>query len=108
MGVNTVYPVGTILTRKEKKNNEHDVLRVVGSGGKLVVTPHEEYGVNVQITAAEVQNNYEVSYPEGVEEPRVPPVAANALSPEQVFAEAAAKAEAPKKGRPKKANDANN
>lgn len=91
MGVDTIYPVGTILTRREKQGDDNDVLRVVGSGERVIVTSHEAFTGNFEIKVADARTHYEASYPEGVEVSRIPPVGDKGKSPEQIFAEAAAK-----------------
>ena len=89
MGIEVVYPVGTVLTRNEKQGNEVDVLRVVGAGDKLVVTPHEEFGSNFELSVKVAREQYTAELPPGVDWPRIPPVGDQGLSPEQIFAKAA-------------------
>lgn len=89
MGIETVFPIGTVLTRKEKKGDAEDSLRVVGAGDKLVVTPHEEFGGNFELKIRVAREEYEADIPEGSQILRVPPVAKHEKSPEQIFAEAA-------------------
>lgn len=89
MGIEIVYPVGTVLTRNEKQGDSADVVRVVGGGDKIVVTPHEEYGNNFELDVRVAREQYAADLPEGTELQRVPPVGNQGLSPEQVFAKEA-------------------
>lgn len=89
MGIETVFPVGTVLTRNEKQGKPDDVVKVVGAGDKLVVTPHGEFGSNFELPIRVAREEYSADIPEGVEILRVPPVGKHEKSPEQIFAEAA-------------------
>lgn len=90
MGTEQIFPVGTILTRKEPKDDNNDKLRVVGTGHEIVVTPHEEFAPNFAIDVKVARNEYTYELPEGTDL-QTQPKPEDSLSPEQIFANAANK-----------------
>lgn len=93
MGTQSVFPIGTKLTRRELKNNAYDELVVVGGGNKVSVQP-TSFGETIELTGTEINSDYDVEFPEG-SYLNAPTYSKQGPSPEEVFAEIARKAGKP-------------
>jgi len=85
MGIESIFPVGTILKRITPKGDDLDEVRVVGGGRDLVVTSNSGFSGNVPLNAAVVRAEYGADFPDEVYLQR-PSYVDPGPTPEQVFA----------------------
>ncbi len=85
MGTEMLYPIGTVLTRKDPKGDFMDEVHVIAGGSKLVVESRKEFTGAHELDVSVARNEYDAEIPESVRIER-PSVVDPGLSPEQVFA----------------------
>lgn len=64
MGTQTVFPIQTRLTRRVPRGDEYDEMIVVGGGNKVSLQP-VSFGETIELTAGQINAEYEVEFPEG-------------------------------------------
>ncbi len=88
----SAYGVGTVFKRRVPNSDATDEIRVVGAGASPVVTSNVEFGQTYQIDLKTLRAEYTTATGEDIPEPD--PIPEHLLSPEEVFAQQAARNEA--------------
>ncbi len=87
MGTQSVFPIQTRLTRRTPKGDVYDDCIVVGGGNKVSIQP-ASFGETIEMTAGQINSEYEVEFPEGAVL-NAPTYLDPGPTPEQQFAEMA-------------------
>jgi hypothetical protein len=111
MGLDQLYPIGTVLTRRVLQDDAWDEIRVVGAGSELVVTSNKEFTESKTLNVQEAREDYDgdVEHEASEEEEGKVILVRPGATPEQVFAAearaAAARGEVPKGRQGRKRSD---
>lgn len=81
-----IYPIGTVLTRKDPQGDFMDEVHVVGGGQQLIVESRKEFSGVHELDMKLARTEYDADIPESVRLER-PQVVDPGLTPEQVFAQ---------------------
>lgn len=88
----TIYPIGTILTRREPLEDPYDEVQVIGAGkDAMIVTPVKEFGANKPLSNTSAREKYTTDIEETspithIDHQRLTTFTNGTLSPNDVFA----------------------